>query len=86
VYLTACTAGDLNRDALPDLACVAAEDDYGTGPLVLLRGNGNGTFGPPAATGGSGMDPQLADINRDGRSTWCWEGRGRSGSVTGRAA
>jgi hypothetical protein len=90
VYLTACIAGDLNRDAKSDLACVAGEDDYGTGPLLLLRGNGNGTFGPPAPTGGSGMDPQLADINRDGRldvvlgrTGQIWLGDGNGGVTRG---
>jgi hypothetical protein len=46
MQLTACSAGDLNRDARPDLACV--EERYGGGALFLLRGNGNGTFGQPA--------------------------------------
>ena len=69
---------------------MAGEDDYGTGPLLLLRGNGNGTFGPPAPTGGSGMDPQLADINRDGRvdvvlgrTGQIWLGDGNGGVTRG---
>ena len=38
-----------------------------TGSMYVLIGSGNGTFRATSATGGHGMDPQIADINRDGR-------------------
>jgi hypothetical protein len=84
ILLTACVAGDLNRDRRPDLICV--EDRDRGGALFILLGVGDGTFQPPTAPmGGSGMDPQVADINRDGRldivlgwsgQTWLGDGNG----------
>jgi hypothetical protein len=93
VQLTACTPGDLNRDARPDLACVEAREDWPQrSALFLLQGKGDGTFGAPAATGGLGMDPQIADLNRDGRldivlgsSGEIWLGDGKGGVTRGEA-
>jgi hypothetical protein len=59
--VTWCAAGDLNRDARPDLVC----DNF------VLLGNGNGTFagGTAYADAGEGSNfpgPLLVDVNRDG--------------------
>jgi hypothetical protein len=89
MLLTACVAGDINGDRRPDLVCV--EDRDRGGALFVLRGVGDGTFRPsPAPTGASGMDPQLADMNRDGRldivlgwSGQTWLGDGNFGFARG---
>jgi hypothetical protein len=92
VSFASCVAGDLNRDARPDLACVEGVEDFQQpGRLYLLLGRGDGTFVVPSApTDARGMDPQLADINRDGRldvvlgmSGEIWYGNGAGGLTTG---
>jgi hypothetical protein len=89
MLLTACVAGDVNGDRRPDLVCV--EDRDRGAALFVLRGVGDGTFRPaPTPMGASGMDPQLADINRDGRldivlawSGQTWLGDGNVGFARG---
>jgi hypothetical protein len=92
VTLAACAAGDLNRDGRPDLACVEGGSvGENGGALYALLGRGDGTFRvPSAATGGYGMDPQVADINRDGRldvvlglTGEIWYGDGNGGLTQG---
>jgi hypothetical protein len=52
-------AADMNFDGKPDLVANGAN---------VLPGLGNGTFGPPASTGGSTVDAfTVADVNLDGK-------------------
>ena len=56
---------DFNGDGKPDLAAL----DYFNPSLLLLKGNGDGTFQPPQANATNG-DPQglaVADFNGDGQ-------------------
>jgi streptogramin lyase len=63
--------GDFNADLNADLALVSHSS--GTAELIVLMGNGNGTFGPPAAQGLGFTAPgtlniAAGDIDRDGRT------------------
>jgi hypothetical protein len=60
---TTLDAGDLNGDGVTDLA---VED---SDRVVILLGNGDGTFGPPGSVSvrGEPWGTVLADVNRDGR-------------------
>jgi hypothetical protein len=90
--LAACTAGDMNRDGRRDLVCTErGEVDSINGALHVLIGNGNGTFRlSPAVAGATGVDPQLADLNGDGRldvvlagTGQVWFGDGAGGLIRG---
>lgn len=66
------TVADVNRDGRLDLLVAAGSPNSGSGPgegfVIVLRGNGNGTFGAPAEypvlTGP--MQIVAGDFNRDG--------------------
>ena len=64
-FLGALIAADLNGDGKMDLAI----PDYSLGEVVVLVGNGDGTFQPPAyytaALGATGLT--VADFNKDGK-------------------
>lgn len=57
--------GDLNGDGNPDLAFT----NDGSGTATVLLGNGDGTFGAPAAyaTGRQPLGIAIGDVNGDGR-------------------
>jgi hypothetical protein len=62
---SALNAGDFNRDGKLDLVFTTFE-----GSVVVLQGQGDGTFSQPSFTTGSGPDPndvQIGDLNRDGK-------------------
>jgi len=71
----------MNRDRLPDLVCA---ETYG-GRLHVLASQGDGTFHGAFATDATVSDPQVADLNRDGRldvvlasgEIWLGDGTGR---------
>ncbi len=66
-------AGDYNSDGKPDLILLAEgeqtdTDYYTTAGVLLLPGNGDGTFGAPTqlATGNFFWNGSLTDVNNDG--------------------
>ena len=66
-------AGDYNGDGKTDLILLSegdqtTADGYNTAGIMLLAGNGDGTFLPPAqlGTGNFFLNGQLADVNGDG--------------------
>jgi hypothetical protein len=61
---------DLDGDARPDVALSAMRDFMSPGSAAVLRGNGDGTFAPPAdypVTFPTVSDIAVADFNADGR-------------------
>ena len=52
--------GDVNNDGAADVVAAG-------GGIVVLPGNGDGTFQAPIASFGSAVDPVLADFDGDGR-------------------
>lgn len=63
-------AADLNQDGKTDLLLAAEEldgEDVSTGGLILITGNGDGTFGPRSqiASGNFFFNTQVADVNGD---------------------
>lgn len=68
---TSATTGDFNGDGQVDLVVVCSTGEtFGNGELTVLRGRGNGTFGPSRAslTGGHGTNFVVAaDLNHDGK-------------------
>jgi hypothetical protein len=63
---TTMAVGDFNGDGIPDLAI--ANDNSPDGALIILLGNGDGTFTTAAspATGGDPNSIAVADFNGDG--------------------
>jgi hypothetical protein len=61
-------AGDFNGDGKQDLALSDNNDGTGTGSVVILLGNGDGTFQSPktVAVAGNPFSIAAADFNRDG--------------------
>lgn len=64
-------AVDINQDGMPDLVLAAQEletSDVSTGGIILIDGNGDGTFGARSqiASGYFFWNIQLADVNGDG--------------------
>jgi hypothetical protein len=64
---TSLVVGDFNRDGIPD---IATSDDYLTGTVTVLLGNGSGGFtaatGSPFATGPGALYVVARDFNGDG--------------------
>lgn len=60
------TIGDFNKDGKQDLA--VGSSLMGSGDIIVLLGNGNGTFGPGArfAVGSFAFSVAVSDLNRDG--------------------
>jgi hypothetical protein len=62
---------DVNGDHKLDMVVIATENDWaGDGVVVVLLGNGDGTFQPPVSYGTGGYAPgsgAIADINGDGK-------------------
>ena len=70
LVLTRCVAGDMDRDGRIDLVCGGSDlrvPNQGGNVLMVMRGNGNGTFTAGAAVQSEQSPEQLADVNRDGR-------------------
>ena len=64
-------AGDLNRDAIPDLVFVTYDPAVRSFALQLLRGKGDGTFLPGSRVHTSAdytSGQQIVDVNRDGKT------------------
>ena len=88
-YTDAVAVGDFNGDGIPDLA-VTVENDP-TGNVVILTGNGDGTFTAAKSSPATGYIPEaivVGDFNGDGVSdlavvNWCDSSNSCSkGSVT----
>jgi hypothetical protein len=60
---TGVVVGDFNNDGKQDL--VIAETGIGLGPVVLLFGNGDGTFQAPLTIASTGSLPTVGDFNGD---------------------
>ena len=68
----ALAAGDLNGDGRPDLVAATKISTHGdeVDPVLVMLGNGNGTFGPAVAYRLTVQDPTavaIGDVNRDGK-------------------
>ena len=69
LVLTRCLAGDMDRDGRIDLVCGGSDlrvPNQGGSVLMVMRGNGNGTFTAGAAVHSQANPEQLADVNQDG--------------------
>jgi hypothetical protein len=56
--------GDFNSDGIPDLVLMTPE----ISSVTVLLGNGDGTFRPTTQLASSGVQPVVADFNRDGNA------------------
>src|ERR1039457_6510136 len=66
-YTQAVAIGDVNGDGIPDVEAVRAQGSPGTYFVMVLPGNGDGTFGAPVAIP-VGANPEgiaLGDLNGD---------------------
>jgi hypothetical protein len=66
-YPVSIAVGDFNRDGVPDLA---VGNSGGTNPVMVLLGNGDGTFTPAPislATGTNASSIAVGDFNADGK-------------------
>jgi hypothetical protein len=70
IFPTSLATGDFNGDAKMDLAITATGNDGATPALLIVQGNGDGTFQTPI-THPAGTGPSyvaVADLNKDGAS------------------
>lgn len=74
------TLADVNRDGRLDIVANTDTTNGGVSELLVMLGNGNGTFGPAIelATANTPTEPRVADVNADGNPDIAVSCRGAS--------
>ena len=67
LYSPSVAVGDFNGDGTPDLAVTGLADGGRPGSLVVLLGNGDGTFQTAVGYPGGGSSIAVGDFNGDGK-------------------